>query len=128
MEDLDLMAEWVAINKKLEEGWAPLRPLVAQRDEIEKKISFLKNKGVSPFPPKSSDSAPLPSSSSMLLEHPSTPKKPSSSSGSKRKKSGSEVKLKEKIAKLKSSESSVTSPSETPISKDQTQNFPGDKN
>lgn len=77
LEELELVAKWVDLNKKLEVAWAPYRELAGQRDEIEKQVTFLKNKGVSPYPRKlQTSSAPSPSPGTILIDSGSPPKKP----------------------------------------------------
>jgi hypothetical protein len=122
MNPYNLVAEWAKINTDLEKAWEPYRALVARRDEIEKEIPWLKGHGASPFPSKpppqplsSNSSPPPPVSSNTKLEAPRTPGK----SGR------SEKDVKGKVEKLRNQPSAGKSPSTTPMSSDQTQNFAG---
>jgi hypothetical protein len=120
--DYKLVEDWAKLNAKLEAGWAPYRDLVAQRDEIEKQIPWLKGHGASPYPSK----APLPVLSSSPAPKPETRIEGLPPSGSKRNRSEQEAK--KKLEKVRAQGGSGTSPSATPLSGDTTQNFAGGKN
>jgi len=127
LDELELVAKWVELNKKLEAGWAPYRELAGQRDEIEKQVSFLKNKGVSPYLRKiSTSSAPTSSSSTILIDPQSPPKRQKIE---EKKAPGSSKK--ELEAKMKNLEgkgkTGSKSRSETGLNEDFTQNFPDNK-
>lgn len=125
--ELDLVAKWVEINKKLEAGWAPLRELAGERDAIEKTLPFLKNKGVSPYPPK-----PVPpektssSSSTILIESPPPAKKPRVEE--KKTPGPSEKDLKKKMKSLQEKgKTEDRSKSDMGLNEDQSQSFQGNK-
>lgn len=123
LEELDLVAQWVEINKKLEAGWAPYRELAGQREEIEKKVVFLKNKGVSPYPKKPVSSDPPPVSSSTVLEAPKPPKKKPRQE-EKKPKGESQKGIEKKLVDLRSKGSSAeSSRSEIGMNIDDSQNF-----
>lgn len=121
--ELDLVQKWVEINRKLEEGWAPLRDLAGEREIIEKQVPFLKNKGVSPYPPKAVQEKP--SSSSILLESPSKPTGPPSK---KPRKENSETGARRAVEKVKGQgKAGGSSKSEIGLDKDDSQSFQGNQ-
>jgi len=117
----DLVKEWADLNAKLEAGWAPLRDLVARRDEIEKTFPFLKNQGASPFPPKTSPPAPSsglsPSMGTMLI----------SPTDKKRKKEGTEKVIRSKMNKLEGQGKGEKTSGTEKMSLDESQTFQGRK-
>jgi hypothetical protein len=120
--DYKLVEEWAQLNTKLEAGWAPYRDLVAQRDEIEKKIPWLKGHGASPYPSK--PPPPPPSISSPSKKE--TIVEPLGSGPGKRTRD--EKGARKKLDQVKAQGSPGTSPSATPINKDDSQNFAAAKN
>lgn len=123
LDELELVSQWVDINKKLEAGWAPYRELAGQREEIEKKVVFLKNKGVSPYPRKPPSSDPLLISSSTVLEAPKPPKKKPRTE-EKKGKGKSQQEIEKKLVNLKEKGGSAeTSRSEIGMNIDDSQNF-----
>jgi len=121
----DKVARWGEINFALEKAWDPVKHLVAEREEIEKSVPWLKGKGATPFPPKpptNTSNAPGEKggqrAETMILDEPK----------SKRQKSNSEKNLKTKVDQLKSQGASGGSISETPISADDSQSFQGNIN
>lgn len=122
-EELDLVAQWVEINRKLEAGWAPFRELAGQREEIEKKVVFLKNKGVSPYPKKPPSSETSPISAKTIIEDPKPPKKKPRGEDSKRK-TDSQKGIEKKLVDLKSKGTSAeSSRSDIGMNADGSQNF-----
>jgi len=120
--NFDKIARWGEINHKLEAAWDPVKHLVAEREEIEKVVPWLKGKGATPFPPKpptNTTNAPGEKGGqrgeTMLIDEPK----------SKRQKSNSEKGLKTKIEQLKSQGVPGSSISETPVSADNSQSFQG---
>jgi hypothetical protein len=122
-QELDLVQQWVNINKKLEEGWAPFRELAGSREEIENQLPFLKNKGVSPYPPKPAKEKS--SSSSILLDRPSS----SSPPPAKKAKTGTTEKgAKAALNKVKNQgTSSSPSKSSLGLNEDNSQSFQGNQ-
>jgi hypothetical protein len=123
LRELELVAQWVDINKKLEAGWAPYRELAGQRDEIEKKVVFLKNKGVSPYPPKNPEAVLPPKNSETILLDPAPASKKQKKEEVKTP-TKSEKEVKRKLEEVKSKGSSgEKSRSEIGLSADNSQNF-----
>lgn len=121
-QQLDLVQKWVEINRKLDEGWNPLRSLAGERDEIEKQIPFLKNKGVSPYPPKEEKEK---SSLSTILIDPSS--KSPAPPVKKAKTGKSEEGAKRAVERLKGQGGSgKRSKSETGMDEDHSQSFQGE--
>lgn len=121
-QQLDLVAKWVEINRELDKGWAPLRDLAGQRDEIEKQVPFLKNKGVSPYPPKENQEKPA--STTILLEAPGKPIAPPP----KKQKTGESEKGAKKAVERVRGQGKNASPSksEKGMDEDHSQSFQGE--
>jgi hypothetical protein len=118
----DKIRRWGEINLVLEKAWDPVKDLVAERDEIEKSVPWLKGKGATPFPPK----PPLPPSSAALPKSP--PREETillDHRPPKKSKGKSQKAVEKKMSELKAQGGTGNSPSDTPISGDHSQSFQG---
>jgi cell envelope opacity-associated protein A len=122
MDKYDQIARWTDINRKLEASWTPLHPLVAERDEIEKALPWLKGHGASPYPEKPKTSAPPPSSPPPAVPPP-VQNKGSSQKQQKRKKPENTEEKMRNLAVMQQTSPPSSSPSSVPLHQDTTQNF-----
>jgi hypothetical protein len=121
--ELDMHERWIAINRELDKIWDGGRALAGEREEIEKKLPYLKNKGVSPYPSK--EVKEKQSSSTILITAPSKGKEPPQK---KQKVGKSEKGAKAAVEKLSSQGGGGTSSrSEIGMDVDKSQNFPDNK-
>jgi hypothetical protein len=121
MEKYDLISRWTELNRKLEASWNPLHPLVAERDEIEKQLPWLKGHGASPFPPKTQPPAPPPEQPPAAKPPPKQP--PPEENKQKRKKPSTTGEKIRDLTVMKNVPPPITSPSATPLNQDSSQNF-----
>lgn len=120
MDKYEAIQKWAELNKKLEASWTPLHQLVAERDEIEKVLPWLKGHGASPFPPKA---APPPPPQDQQPPPPVAPPKQKQLKERERKKPKNTEAMIRAMEVMKSSGPPASSPSTVPLNQDTTQNF-----
>jgi hypothetical protein len=129
----DKIRRWGEINMVLEKAWDPVKDLVAERDEIEKSVPWLKGKGATPFPPKPPPAVPPPSSAPASASSPASPPKVPERKQTeliddrktKKAKTKDQKALEKKIAEVKSQGGTTKSTSDIPMSADDSQSFQG---